>query len=720
MACCVSALGSEFEDEASMKNKAHTTAGIGLAYLRIGNHNWSKSQSSPDYQDVENHQMASQSALSEYWKGLNSARASFGIAILALALLMVGLIFPDVPGSASPGAAPPAAVSLAEDPSAALSVEDAAAGALEFQPLPSPRVSLGTSKSAFWMRVRVDNPGPDPDTRWLSAGIARLHHVSLFELHDGKWTAHHSGMAHPFAQRVAPTTTPAFALQLPARGSKEVYVRVAGETLLLLQPQVWEPKDFILAEAKRTRQEYFVAGITLLALLVCLLLAVILREASFLIFGLIALAYMLFRWSASGLAFGEFWPESPEWALRSIGFFTVALGFLVTLLHRHLFATRRRIPYADNVLRVLCLGFGILGVATLVDPNQNVMLAVMLWGLLASVFSPILGYLCWRRGAPLFGYFFAGYTLPLQLIELQYFASIGWLPSATGWLISYNRAWALVLSTTIVLIALGTRIASLHLAREASKRRQIDVLERTVAHRTSELRAANQVAQQALADQRQLLTMAAHEFRGPLANIGAAAQVLDLDCRPERRHMLERITRATARLKQFLDNCLTGERLATSHWTLQETRVDLPALQTIVEEMRRASPTHELRLVPACDASILADHALLRVLLNNLLENAIKYSPPGSAVELHLQRRSDGAVVLAVCDEGPGIAADDLPRLFDKFYRSERVGSVTGSGLGLYIAQRIARLHDGEIQVRKAPNGGACFEIVLPKERICP
>lgn len=681
-----------------------------------------KSQSLPDLQDFQNQQMARQSAWSEYWKGLNrSSRVNLGAATLALALLMVGLIFPDVPGSGGAGALP-TEVSLAEDPSAALSVEEVAAGALEFRPLPSPRMSLGSTSSAFWMRIRVDNPDPEPDTRWLTAGIARLHHVSLFELRDGKWAANHSGMAQPFAQRVASTTTPAFALELPARSSKEVYVRVAGETLLLVKPQIWAPTDFILAEVKQTRQEYFVAGITVLSLLVCLLLAVILREASFLIFGLIALAYMLFRWSASGLAFGELWPESPEWALRSIGFFSVALGFLVTLLHRHLFETRRRIPYADNVLRVLCLGFGILGVATLVDSNQNVIMAVMLWGLLASVFSPILGYLCWRRGAPLFGYFFAGYALPLQLIELQYFASIGWLPSASGWLISYNRAWALLLSATIMLIALGTRIAGLHRAREASKRRQVAVLERTVAQRTSEMRAANEVAGQALADQRQLLAMAAHEFRAPLANIGAAAQLLELDCRPERRHVLERITRATARLKQFLDSCLTGERLASSHWTLHESRVDLPALlKTIVEEMRRASPTHELRLVlGTCDAFIRADLPLLRVLLNNLLENAIKYSPQGTAVELRLQRRSDGAVVLAVCDQGPGIAADDMPRLFDKFYRSERVGNISGSGLGLYIAQRIARLHGGEIQVRRAPGGGACFDIVLPKERICP
>lgn len=642
------------------------------------------------------------------------------IAILILALFAVGLVFPDVPGGWANGVTTPAAW-VAEDPGASLDVQQVHEGAIEFQPLPLKPLSLGASGSAFWLRVRIDNPTPQPIVRWLTVGIARLHHVSVFEHIDGAWTARHSGMAHPFVQRDAPTTTPVFSFDLPAQAAHDIYVRIASETLLLVRPQLWEPVDFVLAEDRQTRQEYFGAGITALALLLGVLLAAILRESSFLILGLMALAYLLFRWSASGLAFAELWPDSPQWAVRSIGFFTAALGFLLTLLHRRLLETRRLTPYGDRALAVLCAGFVVLALALLVTPHRHAMQALMLWGLLLSITSPIIGYLCWQRGAPLFGYFFAGYALPWHFIELQYFASLGWFPTASGWLIGYNRAWALLLSATIVLIALGTRIVGLRRAREAAKRKQFAELEATVALRTAEMREARELAEQALADQRRLLTMASHEFRAPLASIGAAAQLLELDCAPDKRQVLGRITRATARLKHFLDNCLTGERLASTGWTLHESRVSLAnLLGEVVEEIGRTTSTHRIILEPVPqDLAVTADPHLLRVQLANLIENAAKYSPHGTEIVLRVRR--DGAENLVICilDQGPGIAPEDLPYLFDKFYRSERVGSISGSGLGLYVAQRIAHLHGGDLLAREAPGGGAQFDCVLPKERIC-
>jgi signal transduction histidine kinase len=113
---------------------------------------------------------------------------------------------------------------------------------------------------------------------------------------------------------------------------------------------------------------------------------------------------------------------------------------------------------------------------------------------------------------------------------------------------------------------------------------------------------------------------------------------------------------------------------------------------------------------------IRADKQRLSVLFNNLIGNAIKYTPNGGRVDVVLEI-TDGFVELAVADSGLGIDPADQPHVFDKFYRaaSERVQAVPGTGLGLAIAREVARLHGGDIQLESEPGKGSRFVVQLPK-----
>jgi two-component system sensor histidine kinase MprB len=95
--------------------------------------------------------------------------------------------------------------------------------------------------------------------------------------------------------------------------------------------------------------------------------------------------------------------------------------------------------------------------------------------------------------------------------------------------------------------------------------------------------------------------------------------------------------------------------------------------------------------------------------VTNLLDNAVKWSPPGGVVEVRLTGGE-----LTVRDHGPGIAAGDLPRVFDRFYRSVEARSLSGSGLGLAIVRRTADRHSGQVSAANAPDGGAVFTLRLP------
>jgi signal transduction histidine kinase len=109
------------------------------------------------------------------------------------------------------------------------------------------------------------------------------------------------------------------------------------------------------------------------------------------------------------------------------------------------------------------------------------------------------------------------------------------------------------------------------------------------------------------------------------------------------------------------------------------------------------------------------DEALLARVLDNLLDNAIKYGGEGGPVRLE-GRRENGTVLLAVQDRGPGIKSDELDKVFDPFFRGDhaRAGTATGFGLGLALARRVAEAHGGSIRATNAPGGGARLEVRLP------
>ncbi|CAM4095644.1 HAMP domain-containing sensor histidine kinase [Kibdelosporangium persicum] len=111
---------------------------------------------------------------------------------------------------------------------------------------------------------------------------------------------------------------------------------------------------------------------------------------------------------------------------------------------------------------------------------------------------------------------------------------------------------------------------------------------------------------------------------------------------------------------------------------------------------------------------LIGDAGTLERAVLNLLDNAVKFSPPDGIVRVRLGSAGDGFAVLEVADQGPGIADEDLPRVFDRFYRSQEARTLPGSGLGLAIVQQAALRHGGEVLAGRSPEGGALFSLRLP------
>jgi signal transduction histidine kinase len=216
------------------------------------------------------------------------------------------------------------------------------------------------------------------------------------------------------------------------------------------------------------------------------------------------------------------------------------------------------------------------------------------------------------------------------------------------------------------------------------------------------------------------ISIISHELKTPVALIKGYVATLRRDDAHWDKHIvndsLAVIEDETDHLTSLIDNLLDASRLQTGGINLKRSDVNLKTIiEQIAERYRTQSDRHEIIIdLPPEIPILLADEDRLRQVISNLLSNAIKYSPEGKIV-VHGQAKQD-KVIICISDEGPGITQDDIPHIFDRFYRAPGVINRTkGAGLGLYLARSIIEAHGGQIWVESLPEKGTRFCFSLPR-----
>lgn len=217
---------------------------------------------------------------------------------------------------------------------------------------------------------------------------------------------------------------------------------------------------------------------------------------------------------------------------------------------------------------------------------------------------------------------------------------------------------------------------------------------------------------------------ASHELKTPLAVLRADVErAMSVTTRKDDRLVaLEEALHETTRMADLVESLLTLARADEGRFDLHHERVDLNALTMEVYEtalILGEAAGVAVNLPFTADVSVSGDRTRLRQLLLNLVTNAIKYTPRGGRVDIGLGRHPDN-VTFAVRDTGAGIAAADLPHIFERFWRADRARSRTaergGFGLGLAISQWIAQAHGGSLTVQSRLGKGSLFTLTLPLE----
>jgi two-component system, OmpR family, sensor histidine kinase KdpD len=216
-----------------------------------------------------------------------------------------------------------------------------------------------------------------------------------------------------------------------------------------------------------------------------------------------------------------------------------------------------------------------------------------------------------------------------------------------------------------------------------------------------------------------LLDALAHEFKTPLTAIKAASTALlssSVLRQEQQRELLSVVDEETDRLSVLVTEAIQLARIESGRVQLQrENHSVCELINSVLEKIRPAAEGRKIEVrIPEDIAPVFVDRELIEVALRQLIDNALKYSPPDSSVSLTASP-SNGRVMVSVADHGPGIPEAEQTRIFDKFYRAEASRhQIPGAGLGLVIAREIIHAHGGEIWVESTPGQGSVFHFSVP------
>ncbi len=256
--------------------------------------------------------------------------------------------------------------------------------------------------------------------------------------------------------------------------------------------------------------------------------------------------------------------------------------------------------------------------------------------------------------------------------------------------------------------ARGDEIDRLGLTVERMSRRMVELI--------AQLRQADTA-------RRDMVANISHDLRTPLTSLQGYLETVLMKGEglspDDRRHYVELALKHSQRLGQLTEELFELAKLESDQSPLRVESFSLAELvQDVAQKFRLEAENRRIALdteIPRDAATVTGDIALIERVLENLIENALRYTPTGGRVRLSLIP-GEGRVMAQISDSGPGIPSDELPHIFERFYRVEKArgDGLEGSGLGLAIVQRILQLHDSPIEVESEPGVGTSFRFALP------
>lgn len=215
-----------------------------------------------------------------------------------------------------------------------------------------------------------------------------------------------------------------------------------------------------------------------------------------------------------------------------------------------------------------------------------------------------------------------------------------------------------------------------------------------------------------------LISTISHEFRTPLMVVLSSAGLLrrynSTTLQEKKDKHLDRIQNAVEQMTRLVEDIVTFSKAEEGEFTFEPTQVNLETLchKLVQERQAKATKKHRFHFIYKGNQSVYVDAQLLRLIIEHLLENAVKYSPNGG--NIFLEVCCTNRVILSITDEGIGIPLAEQNRLFERFYRASNTGTIGGTGMGLAIVKKCVDIHGGQLLLSSEVGAGTTFTVTLP------
>ena len=603
-------------------------------------------------------------------------------------------------------------ITVLRDKSKQLTLEQARAAHAEgqFKPLAG-NLGLGYIPDAVWLRLSIAQESPA--ARWLEVVPPYLDDIRLFHLRpDGQIDERRAGDRLPQSAKEEPYRGHLFKLDFQP-GEHELFIRVQTSSTLVAIVKLWQPRAF----EQHIRISYFGYGLYFSLILTVLLFNaanwLVSRRAIFLVY----VGYLLIntvQWHTTNGFTAEFLlPERPDLVNLALGLLISLGAAMAWLFFMMILELKQYHPFVYRFSQFGIVLSLVTFVATLLGHYQIFMMILMLTAAVSLFAVPWPMWRLWKTGEIWTRLLALAYFLYASLILTNILGNLAILPysewSFGAGMVS-NIAHILFLHFGIMLHY--RRIETDHaeaLKQSALTQRQL---------------ALEQVYR---GEQDNLLRMMSHEIRTPMALIDSARQVLEAldddrgdppDSQRQRRYGT--IQRAVSRLGTLMDMVLMREKDIPEVWQLVNVPLDPQALTASVINMLDPTVVPRIHVVADTDLpAISGDERLLRIALLNLLENASKYAPGDSPINVTLTP-SEHTNVAGLCwhieDSGPGVPPGMEERIFEKYTRLGETSGTAGLGLGLHLVRHIFKHHGGWIRVEAGRSIGAGFIVWLPAQ----
>lgn len=585
------------------------------------------------------------------------------------------------------------------DPGGLATVQDIAQGPDNaWQQLSGP-FSMGFTKSAIWVRLEYTTlHTSDSSGWWFEVAQPTINEVDFYQQDThGQWQKQAGRRTQPGTLLQFQNHRAMVALS-DAPQRKTLYVRLATPTSMSTGFTVWKPYAWVNNRSSETLIWGIFYGLNALMIVFYGVYAFWTRNRLQGLYATYMLNLILISWfTGSWHVHLTSWGSSETWTLL-LGVAFASINFIAMLFDFEFLQIRQTRPrLTQSVLWVTGAWAALCTLGVLLGYYQPAVPLAQAMAIALIFMNIYLGISELRNGNPRAKLFLFAFGIFYVGLLIRIFRNLG--------LIEPNNITENSYQIAVFLHALTMGIS---IFKDYNRLQ----LEKTAAMTLAESEQGQRQRQS------EFLGLVAHELRTPLTIISTAAENLqNAKLNQPETDRVAKILRATQRMRSIIEGYLNAERLTQPLTAATLQKVSLFNLCRQSVQMAQEKTPHPVRLVAdqQFDYSITCDALQLQVALDNLIGNAISHSRPLSEVEVVLGTQN-GCFKVEVINLGDQIPSNDLPHIFERFYRGKNAMQRSGSGLGLYIVHQIAQQHQGQVTAENLPDGRCRFVMTLAKK----